>query len=67
MCQMLITKPCTNLGILQRVYINVLNLCDSVVKYTFDKLILRLTEYTSYEVGNQSKVVPTIETKTYEK
>jgi hypothetical protein len=67
LCQMSMTKPHTDLGILQRVYINVSNSCNSSVRYTFDKLIQKLTKYTSYEVGNPSKVVPTTETTSYEK
>lgn len=60
------TKPSANMGICNCMYINVTNSCNSEVRYTFDKLILRLTEYTSCEVGNPSKVVPTIKTTCYE-
>jgi hypothetical protein len=67
LCQMSMTKPHTDLGILQGVYINVSNSCNSAVRYTFDKLIPKLTQYTSYEVGNPRKVVPTIETTSHEK
>ena len=51
-CQMSVTKPCTNMGISKGLYINVTNSCNSAIRYTFDKLVLRLTEYTSYEAVN---------------
>jgi len=49
-CQMSMTKPCSNLGIYKGLYINVTILCNLVTRYTFDKLIPKLTQYTSYEV-----------------
>ena len=67
MCQMSMTKPHTDLGKLQMVYINVSNSCNSSVTYTFDKLIQKLTKYTSYKVGNPSKVVPNKKTTRHEK
>jgi len=57
-CQMSVTKPHTDLGTLQGVYINVSNSCNSAVRYTFHKLKQKLTKYTSYKVGNLGKVVP---------
>ena len=60
---MLITKPHTDLGILQGVYINVSNSCNSVVRYTFHKLTRKLTKYTSYEVGKTVKTVVPIANK----
>ena len=66
-CQMSMTKPCSNLGIYKGLYINVTNLCQHMFRYTFDKLTIKLAKYTSYKVGNFSKVVPTIETTSYEK
>ena len=56
---MSVTKPHANMGIFVALYINVSILCNLVIRYTFDKLTLKLTEYTSYEVGNLSKAVPT--------
>jgi hypothetical protein len=67
MCQMLITKPHTDLGTLQAMYINVSNSCNSAFRYISNKLVPKLTEYTSYEVVNLCKVVPTIETTCHEK
>jgi hypothetical protein len=67
LCQMSMTKPYTELGFLRGLYINVTNLCNLASRYTFNKLIPKLTEYTSYEVVNKSKVVPTIETTCHEK
>ena len=55
-CQMSWTKPCTNWCILKGLYISVTNLCNLVIRYTFNKLILKLTEYTSYEVSNLAEV-----------
>ena len=51
-CQMSVTKPCTNMGISKDLYINVTRVCKSVVRYTFNKLKQKLTEYTSYEAVN---------------
>lgn len=48
-------------------YINVSNSCYSAIRYTFNKLVPKFTEYTSYQAGNLSKVVPTKETKCHEK
>ena len=59
MCQMSMTRPHTDLGSLQAMYINVSKSCNSVVRYTFHKLTRKLTKYTSYEVEKFSKVVPT--------
>jgi hypothetical protein len=49
-CQILITKPCTNMGIFNGMYINVTNMCNLVTRYTFSKLSNKFTEYTSCEV-----------------
>ena len=64
---MSVTKPHTELGISQGLYIYLANLCNLVIRYTFNKLKQKLTEYTSYEVVNLCKVVPKIKTTTYEK
>ena len=64
---MLITKPCTNMGIFNGMYINVTNMCNLVTRYTFSKLSNKFTEYTLCIAGNFSKVVPTIKTTCYEK
>lgn len=66
-CQMSMTKPHTELGFLRVLYINVTNMCNLAIRYTFNKLIPKLTEYTSYKAGNLSKVVPTTETTCHEK
>ena len=50
LCQMSMTKPHTDLGILQGLYINVTNSCNSDYRYTFNKLVQKLTKYTSYKV-----------------
>lgn len=67
MCQMSVTKPHIDMGIYKNLYIIVKNLCNLAIRHIFNKLILRLTEYTSCEVGNPSKVVLTIETTCHEK
>ena len=56
---MSVTKPHADMGIFVALYINVTDMCNLTIRYTFNKLILKLTEYTSYEVGNLSKAVPT--------
>ena len=66
-CQMSMTKPHTELGISKGLYINVTILCNLVTRYTFNKLPPKFTEYTSYEVGNPSKVVPNKKTTCHEK
>ena len=49
-CQMSMTKPHIELGISRGLYINVANLCNLVIRYTFDRFKQKLTQYTSYEV-----------------
>jgi hypothetical protein len=66
-CQMSMTNPHEKWCISKALYINVTNLCQHMFRYTFDKLTIKITKYTSYEVGNFSKVVPTIETTCHEK
>jgi uncharacterized membrane protein len=55
-CQMSVTKPCIDMGFLKCLYISVANLCNLVTRYTFDKLIPKLTQYTSYEVIKLAEV-----------
>jgi len=66
-CQMSMTKPHTECWIFHGMYIFMSFLCNLVNRYTFNKLIPKLRQYTSYKAGNLSKVVPTIETTCYEK
>ena len=54
---MFVTKPHSDMGIFVALYINVTILCNLVIRYTFDKLIPKLTEYTSYEVNKTVEVV----------
>ena len=59
MCQIFVTKPHTDMGFFVALYINLTNMCNLVTRYTFSKLSNKFTEYTSYEIGNLSKAVPT--------
>ena len=40
MCQMSMTKPCSNLRILKELYINVSNVCKLSIQYNFNFLNL---------------------------
>lgn len=53
---MFMTNPYANWCNYKYLYINVTNLCNLATRYTFSMLILKLTEYTSYEVGNIAEV-----------
>jgi len=55
-CQMSMTKPHIELGVSINLYISATILCNLVTRYTFTKLIPKLTEYTSYEVSNLAAV-----------
>lgn len=55
---MSMTNPCDNWCISKGLYINLSNLCNLLIRYIFNKLVPKLTKYTSYKVGNLSKAVP---------
>ena len=43
------------------IFVNVyhfINLCNLAIRYVFDKLVPKLTKYTSYKALNLSKAVP---------
>jgi len=66
LCQMSMTKPSFLLkNYLTGVY-RLNKFAKLLTRYTFNKLLPKLTEYTSCEVGNQSKVVPNKKTTCYE-